>query len=106
MGAKRRRFGVAVLSLPSLSGCSEHRLSDENTPVEDSDITDIDLVNERSESIAVTVTATTDGAAEFEERVIIETGENEMFNDPLTDDTSATVTVTITRVRAIAGPTV
>lgn len=95
MTVTRRRFVVAILSLTSLSGCSEVLPSDENTPVEDFDITDIELVNERSKPIEVTVAATTDGETEFEKTVTIEAGENEMFDNPLTDDTSYTVTVTL-----------
>jgi hypothetical protein len=95
MTATRRRFVVAILSLTGLSGCSEVLPSDENTPVEDFDITDVKLVNERSEPIEVTVTAATDGKTEFEETVTIEVKENEMFNNPLADDTSYAVTVTV-----------
>ena len=95
MTTTRRRFAVAALSLISLGGCLEVLPSDKNTPIDDFDVTDIELVNERSEAIEVTVTATTDDGTEFGETVTIEAGENEMFDDPLTDDTPYTVTVTV-----------
>ncbi|WP_436931220.1 hypothetical protein [Halosimplex halobium] len=95
MDTTRRGFTVAIVSLASLSGCSEGLLSDENTPIEDFDVTDIELVNEQAESIEVTVTATADSETEFDETATIEAEENRMFDDPLADDTSYTITVTV-----------
>lgn len=95
MAITRRGFTVAIVSLASLSGCSEVLPSDDNPPIEDFDVTDIELINEQAASIEVTVTATADSETEFDETATIEAEENRMLDDPLADETSYIITVAV-----------
>ncbi|NEU58977.1 hypothetical protein [Halorussus sp. MSC15.2] len=102
MQTRRSVVGAVAVSLAGLAGCVNDLPTDDatgpdtetTTEVESDDVTDVAVVNERTERVEVTVRATTGGETVFDRTVTLDGGSNRRFDDPFENGTSYAVTAT------------